>query len=176
MRIHTLGPAGTNCEAAARHYLEKNGYRDGSVVLYDTLEDAVEHVLDEPADSALLGCIVYPRLHEIVFDHLDSLALRECFTMPTHRMVLAKPAGSPEIGPRSTVLCHPAPVQLLDGRGLDVRLATSNAAAARQCAAGEADACITTIVAAGAAGLDIVEDFGPVPMGFSIHVPTKATP
>ncbi|MFD9889699.1 hypothetical protein ACFWY9_10170 [Amycolatopsis sp. NPDC059027] len=173
LRIHTLGPTGTNCEAAAHYYLEQNDYEDGSVTLYDTLEDAVKYVLDEPDNSALLGCIVYPQLNDIVFRNLASLTLRECFIMPTHRMVFARPVDGPEVGPRATVLCHPAPVQLLDGRDLDIRFATSNAAAASQCAAGESDACMTTIVAAEANKLEVLEDFGPVPMGFSIHVPHR---
>jgi prephenate dehydratase len=162
-----LGPAGTNCEAAAHYYLSQHDHKHGSVVLHDTLESAVETVLANPADSALLGCVVYPKLNEIVFRNLNSMSLRECFVLPTHRMVLA--ASGP--GPVSTVLSHPAPVNLLEGRGLEIRLVSSNSAAALECAAGAADACITTSVAAEANGLEILEDFGPVPMGFSVHAP-----
>ncbi|WP_221351112.1 bacilysin biosynthesis protein BacA [Streptomyces beigongshangae] len=171
LNVHTLGPTGTNCEAAAHHYLKQHDYKQGSVVLYDTLENAVDGVMADPSDSVLLGCVVYPKLNEIVFRNLKSMSLHECFMMPTHRMVLAAREGSP----LRTVLSHPAPVDLIENRGYDIRFVTSNAAAALGCSAGGADACITTGVAAEANGLEIVEDFGPVQMGFSIHVPHGTT-
>ncbi|MEW1551693.1 bacilysin biosynthesis protein BacA [Streptomyces tsukubensis] len=167
IRVHTLGPTGTNCEAAAYHYLEQNRQRQGSVVLYDTLESAIDGVKADPADSVLLGCVVYPRLNEIVFRNLASMSLHECFMMPTHPMVLAVR----ERGPVQKVLSHPAPIGLVEDRGYDIQFMTSNAAAALECAAGLGDACITTSVSAEANGLEIVEDFGPVRMGFSIHLP-----
>lgn len=166
--VHTLGPAGTNCEAAARRWLADNHSGRGSVILHPTLEDAVPAVLKEPETSVLLGCVVYPRLHELVFQNLDTMELRECFMMPTHHMVLAARDAAGEI---KTVTSHPAPVNLLDGRDVRIELATSNAAAAQTCARGGADACITTEPAAVEHGLTIVDDFGPVAMGFSIHVP-----
>ncbi|KUF16416.1 prephenate dehydratase domain-containing protein [Streptomyces silvensis] len=170
LQVHTLGPTGTNCEAAARHYLERRNVGQGSVVLYDTLENAVDGVLKNPAESVLLGCVVYPKLNEIVFRNLKSMSLDECFMMSTYRMVLAAPGK----GAVRTVLSHPAPVDLIEDRGYAVQHVTSNAAAALECAAGGADACITTSVAAEANGLEIIEDFGPVRMGFSIHVPHEA--
>lgn len=166
LQIHTLGPTGTNCEAAAQHWLKAQG-GVGAVVLHETLEDAVVQVLSDPRGSALLGCVVYPRLNEIVFQNLDSLYLYECFVMPTHSMVLAAATDRPI----SSVVSHPAPVNLLDGRDVRITLANSNTEAAMQCAAGAADACITTIVGAKANGLLVLEDFGPVPMGFSVHLP-----
>jgi prephenate dehydratase len=167
LQIHTLGPTGTNCEAAAFHYLEQNNHKQGSVVLYDTLESAIDGVMDNPADSVLLGCVVYPKLHEIVFKNLKSMSLHECFMLATHPMVLA----GLDAGPVQKVLSHPAPVNLIEGRGYDIRFVTSNAAAARECAGGAADACITTSIAAKANDLKILEDFGEIQMGFSIHVP-----
>ncbi|GHE79549.1 hypothetical protein GCM10018785_54610 [Streptomyces longispororuber] len=171
LKVHTLGPTGTNCEAAAHHYLQQRNYKQGGVVLYDTLESAVDGVMADPHDSVLLGCVVYPKLNEIVFRNLKSMSLHECFMMPTHHMVLA---GRDRI-PVRKVLSHPAPVGLIEDRGYDIRLVTSNAAAAVECAAGGADACITTDVAAEANDLKLIEDFGPVHMGFSIHVPHGTT-
>jgi prephenate dehydratase len=169
LHLHTLGPTGTNCEAAAYHWLKQRGCEAGRVLLYETLEKAIVGVLNEPHDSALVGCVVYPRLHEIIFKNLDSMSLRECFVMPTHRMVLAGTSGRPI----STVLSHPAPVNLIDliEPDIQVRMVSSNAAAAQACARGDADACITTIVAAEASKLEILKDFGPIPMGFTIHAP-----
>ncbi|MFE3625189.1 bacilysin biosynthesis protein BacA [Streptomyces sp. NPDC059159] len=168
--VHTLGPTGTNCEAAAEYWLSENHLGKGTVKLHPTLEQAVPAVLKEPTRSVLLGCVVYPRLNELVFQNLRSMALRECFMMPTHPMILAARTR----GKIRTVLSHPAPVNLLDGQDIQIELVSSNAAAAAGCAAGRGDACITTSPAADANGLLVIEDFGPVSMGFSIHVPHES--
>lgn len=163
--IRTLGPQGTNCEAAAYFWRQNAGYIDAEVVLYDTLETAVRYVVDTDRASVLLACVVYPYLHEIVFKNLSRLTLKECFVMPTHRMVLAS-MGRSEV---TTVSSHPAPVNLLDGYGYRIDLVNSNAEAASTCAAGAADGCITTLAAAQRHGLTVIRDFGTVQMGFSIH-------
>lgn len=163
--VHTLGPSGTNLEMAARWWLEQHG--GGDVRLYDTLEQAVREMPREPG-YVLLGCIVYPELHTLVFENLDKLTLEECFTLPTYNMVLAaKPALA---APPASVVTHPAP-QSLAPAGATRILTTSNAKAAAECAAGVADACITTLTAARAHELVVLDDFGPVSMGFSVHAP-----
>ncbi|HEY6798670.1 MAG TPA: hypothetical protein VI248_28665 [Kineosporiaceae bacterium] len=170
LEVHTLGPEGTNCEAAAHHWLASRTDRDVGVVLHATLEEAVTEVLAEPDHRLLLACVVYPALHEIVFRNLAEMVLQDCFVMPTHNMVLAGRSGRPV----RTVASHPAPVNLLDGSPARVELVTSNAQAAIICAAGTVDACITTLPAARAHGLDVLTDFGPVPMGFTVHAPQPA--
>lgn len=167
--VHTLGPTGTNCEAAARHWLATNGYPEDHIELHPTLEVAAEAVIGRPG-HVLLGCIVYPELNHLVFQNLGTMRLVDCFIIPTHSMVVAGDMGSE----RPLVASHPAPVNLLDAWSPEVQLVTSNAEAALVCARGEVDACVTTSVAAAAAGLPIVKDFGPVPMGFSIHAPSTA--
>jgi len=169
LRVHTLGPTGTNCEAAARHWIEQRGLTDSEVVLHPTLERAVVDVLDAPESSALLACVVYPLLHEIVFKNLRDLTMRDCFVFPTHHMVYA---GRPGATGR-TVASHPAPVNLLDGFDVDITLVNSNSEAAATCAGGATDACITTMPAAQRHRLDVRTDFGPVPMGFSVHAPRE---
>jgi prephenate dehydratase len=169
LQIHTLGPTGTNCEAAAHHWFAQQGVADGRVVLHETLEKALAGVMAQPEDSALLGCVVYPLLHEIVFRNLRTLSMRECFVMPTLAMVLA---ARSDAMPR-TVASHPAPESLASDLGLTVKISNSNAEAALLCAAGHTDGCITTIKAAKAAELHVLEDFGPVPMGFTIHAPKE---
>ncbi|WFE24985.1 hypothetical protein O7623_16290 [Solwaraspora sp. WMMD791] len=138
-------------------------------MLHPTLERAVQDVLAEPESSALLACVVYPHLHEIVFKNLTMLTMRDCFVFPTHNMVYA---GRPDTDWR-TVASHPAPVNLLDGRDVEIILVNSNSAAAATCSAGNTDACITTLPAAQRHQLDIRADFGPVPMGFSLHAPRE---
>jgi prephenate dehydratase len=168
-RIHTLGPQGTNCEAAALEWFARRGV-EGEVLLYRTLESAIPAVDGDP-EGALLGCVVYPDLHTLVFRNLATLTLADCFVMHTHDMVLAARGDD---YPRS-VATHPAPESLIPAAIHDRRLVTSNAEAARVCARGEVDGCITTGVAAHANGLRIVTDFGRVAMGFTIHVPARAS-
>ena len=160
--IHTLGPTGTNCEKAAKEWYKRQG-RAGTVKLYQTLEQALEEMPRTPA-NALLGCIVYPELHTLVFSNLNTLTLSDCFIMPTFNMVLA----ARHQGPICSVATHPAP-QLLASDEYEKTIVTSNSEAAIQCSAGAVDACITTLPSATHYNLHIKEDFGEVPMGFSIH-------
>jgi len=169
--VHTLGPAGTNCEKAAHLWLENNSC-SGEVKLHQTLEDAAKYMMNTDGGDLLLGCIVYPHLHHLVFKNLSYLKLIECFVMDTHNMVFASKNTEPsEI---KTVGSHPAPQDLIRqvpgiNRQFSVELFNSNSEAARQCAAGVVDACISTDISASRCGLTILADFGPVPMGFSIH-------
>lgn len=162
--LHTLGPTGTNCEAAAYAWFRRQG-GVGRVELHSTLEQAVER-MPEDDTHALLGCVVYPELHTLVFSNLDRLALADCFIFPTFNMLLAR---RPDVMQVRSVASHPAPKHLVPA-GLEVHLVNSNAQAALDCAGGIVDACITTLPAAQRHGLQIVNDHGPVPMGFTIHV------
>jgi hypothetical protein len=164
--VHTLGPSGTNCEEAAKHWFRMRGI-DGEVVLHPTLETALESVTQRD-DAALLGCVVYPELHTLVFSNLHRLELEDQFIMPTLNMVLASLTGATP----TTVSTHPAPRQLVPA-GADVRIVDSNAQAALDCANGVTEGCITTIRAAERARLTVLKDFGAVPMGFTIHRPKK---
>ncbi|MGP9820064.1 hypothetical protein ACTZWW_08615 [Salinarimonas sp. NSM] len=161
--IHTLGPSGTNCEAAATHYMAAHGLA-ADVVLHRTLEEGMARVLDDPA-ATLLGCVVYPDLHGLVFPYLDRMTLADQFLFDTFPMLLAARSADAAI---SVVATHPAPRALVPASH-EIRLVTSNAEAARSCAAGEVDACITTAAAAERHGLVVLRDHGPVPMGFTIH-------
>ena len=162
--LHTLGPTGTNCEAAAHYWFDLNNI-EGDVILHDTLEAGVATLRDsDAADQAVLGCIVYPELHTLVFSNLTWLKLVDCFIMPTFNMVLARKPGD-EL---TRIATHPAPQGLVP-EGCERILVTSNSVAAARCASGTVDGCVTTLVAARNHGLEVVRDYGPVPMGFSIH-------
>ncbi|NVZ18496.1 type 2 periplasmic-binding domain-containing protein [Pseudomonas costantinii] len=170
MNIYTLGPSGTNCEKAATQYMEKQHW-GGQIELRKTLEDALDDLLSSSKPGVLMGCIVYPQLHEIVFRHLDRLQLVDHHLMNTHDMVFANNQSQTI----NRIGSHPAPTSLLSqvddfGISAELVLCTSNSEAALQCAQGSIDACITTIVAARANNLHIAKNFGPVPMGFSIHL------
>ncbi|GHC74605.1 hypothetical protein GCM10010349_53140 [Streptomyces flavofungini] len=164
--LHTLGPTGTNLESAAHLWFRQRGRADdGQVVLHTSLEQAMASV-PRNGEHALLACAVYPDLHTLVFGHLQTCRMVDCFLWPTHEMVLAAPPGA-RTEPR-IVATHPAPAGLVPDRSAR-RLVTSNAQAAIDCAGGHADACVTTVVAARAHGLRVVRSFGEVPMVFTVH-------
>jgi prephenate dehydratase len=162
--IHTLGPSGTNCEAAAYEWFERNDCK-GKVTLHDTLEQAVSHVrASRNQSNVVLGCIAYPDLHTLMFSNMAWLKLVDCFVMPTFNMVLAGKSVHAPV----RVATHPAP-QGLAPSDSELLFVNSNAAAALACANDEADSCITTRVAAKNNQLIVKQDFGQIPMGFSIH-------
>lgn len=162
--IHTLGPTGTNLEKAAHQWFADQGRR-GEVVLHAEVEDGLD-VMTFDGTEAILACAVYPRLHDLVFNNLDRLRMADSFILDTYDMVLAARPGQ---GPITTIVTHPAPSCLVAGRG-DIAYASSNSTAAADCAAGRYDACVTTSRAAQSEGLRTVENFGPVPMVFTLHV------
>ncbi|WP_417510866.1 prephenate dehydratase domain-containing protein [Methylophaga sp.] len=162
--IHTLGPVGTNCQLAAREWFQKNQIDDGTVRLYDTLEEAV---LNVKTGEALLACVVYPKLHNLVFENLGEMEFKETFITNTYDMVLA--GKDKQIRSIVNIASHPAPVDLVRKYNFTITHVSSNSAAAIEVAKGNFDGCITTIEAAKQQGLYILENFGPVPMGFSIH-------
>ncbi|NGO69564.1 bacilysin biosynthesis protein BacA [Streptomyces sp. SB3404] len=164
--LHTLGPSGTNLEAAAHQWLRARGLAGaGTVRLHPSLEGALETV-PRTGEHALVACAVYPQLHTLVFGNLQTCRMVDSFVAPTYEMVLAAAPGMPR-EPR-TVATHPAPAGLAPQEAA-VLPAASNSQAALDCAEGTAEGCVTTIVAARAHGLDVVRNFGPVPMVFTVH-------
>ncbi|MCU4670780.1 prephenate dehydratase domain-containing protein [Bacillus paralicheniformis] len=166
MIVHTLGPKGTNCEKAGLLWLKNKGVR-GEVRLYETLEEALPHV-KSTENSVLLGCAVYPFLHQIVFENLADIKIIDSFVMPTYNMVFAAKQHT-MASDIQTVASHPAPAHLAKLFSSQVQFVTSNAQAALACASNAADGCITTIKAADEHRLKVIQDFGEVPMCFTIH-------
>lgn len=160
--IHTLGPTGTNLAAAAREWFSRHGI-DGDVRLYETVESAIDLMPRDPS-HALLTCAVYPNLYNVVFNNLSRLKFVDSFIWSTFPMLLASRDGS-----RPTVVAtHPAPQSLVPS-DMERIITTSNSQAAVDCVSGKTDGCITTLAALEIHGLKIVEDFGPVPMVFTLH-------
>jgi len=164
--IHTLGPSGTNLEMAAYHWLTARG-RPPDVRLHPSLESAIPGLSDD-GHEALLACAVYPELHSLVFGNLGRLAMVDSFILPTYDMVFATRPETTEV---TTVVSHPAPQSLvrLASPGCALTLVLSNSQAARECARGAADGCITTSKAAADQGLAVRRNFGPVPMVYTVH-------
>ncbi|MEU7850231.1 hypothetical protein AB0B74_25890 [Micromonospora parva] len=162
--IHTLGPTGTNLEKAAHRWFADR-QRTGRVVLHAEVEDGLD-VMTFDGSEAILACAVYPRLHDLVFGNLHRLTMADSFILDTYDMVLATRPGQQSV---TTIVTHPAPSCLVTNRGT-ISYASSNSVAAAACAAGDYDACVTTDPAARAQGLRTLENFGPVPMVFTLHV------
>ncbi|QPK44068.1 bacilysin biosynthesis protein BacA [Streptomyces gardneri] len=160
--LHTLGPHGTNLEAASHEWLRRGGIQ-GTVTLHSSIESALDAVPDD-GQHALVACAVYPALHTLVFSNLHRLHMVDSFVMPTHNMVLATNGAAQP----ATVASHPAPTRLTPA-GTEIREVLSNSQAAIDCAEGRVEGCITTIVAAENHGLRVVRDFGAVPMVFTVH-------
>jgi len=164
--IHTLGPAGTNCEKAALKWAALK-CRNAELALHGSMEQAAEQVA-ACGCSVLLSVVAYPQLHSIIYEHIAHLGLLDVFIMMTDDMVLASVTGE------MPILCqtHPAPEKLLPPEMKRI-YAASNAHAAAEVAAGRGDGCITTLAAAEKYGLHVLRAFGQVPMGFTIHGPLK---
>jgi hypothetical protein len=160
--IHTLGPIGTNLNAAAKEWFSRNQV-ECDVRLHNTIESAIDNM---PLDRvhALLTCAVYPNLYNVVFTNLSRLSFIDTFIWPTFPMLLASRDGSrPKL-----VATHPAPQSLVPS-DMDRVLTTSNSQAALDCINGKVDGCITTMDALELYGLQIVENYGAVPMVFTLH-------
>lgn len=165
--VRTLGPTGTNLEAAAYEWLARR-HGGGPVLLHRHLDEAVAEV-SRDGTEAILACAVYPDLHHLVFRNHRWMVMADCFLAPTFAMVLA---GRGDGAPPRRVASHGAPVNLVPD-GAEAVPALSNSAAAAACRRGDVDACITTASAADAYGLDVLEDHGPVPMVYTLHVPRR---
>jgi hypothetical protein len=167
--LHTLGPYGTNCELAAQRWFDRVG-SSGSVVLYPTLEAAADRVVNS-SSGALIACAAYPQLHTLIYSRLGRMTMADCMMMPTHNMVIARRRDARKL---ESISVHHAPEALVPGTFATRLPAMSNSAAAHSCRAGAADACITTMPAAIREGLEIMHDFGPIVLGFSVHIALHA--
>ena len=163
MNISTLGPRNTNSEFASRFYL-RDKIKTGNITLCNTPEEAIEELIDGTVEKCIL-CVVYPRLNEIVFENLDKIYISEVFHYNTDNMVTAKHPNNTEI---KSVCSHPAPKSLLKDFLTDVHLVNSNSTAARLVSNLQYDACVTTKEAAAEYQLEIIKDYGPVPMGWAV--------
>ncbi|WP_244964640.1 hypothetical protein [Pantoea stewartii] len=97
------------------------------------------------------------------------MEIKDSFIMPTWNMVLAVKDKNTSLTKESTISSHPAPAHLASLYSEHVKLVNSNVQAALECANDNTVGCITTLKAVQENGLHIIEDFGEVPMCFTIH-------
>ncbi|WP_186385996.1 prephenate dehydratase [Stappia sp. TSB10P1A] len=167
--LHTLGPAGTNCERAALLW-RTNRCPNAWVELHPTLEAAADAVLGRN-DAVLVGVAAYPQLHTLIYSRIERLQILEAFIMDTDEMVLASSSGAlPKV-----CATHPAPEHLLPP-SIERRYVASNVLAAQDCVSGQADGCVTTLCAARVHGLSVLHNYGCIPMAFTIHGPRSVRP
>jgi hypothetical protein len=157
--VGTLGPAGTNSELACKEYILEKGL-EGEVNLYSTPELSIQALINHEIDVCIL-CVVYPKLNEIVFRNLEAIHLSDIYLLPTYAMVVAGDVNA------TTYCSHPAPIDLIEN-GKHIEIVNSNAEAARLCKSGYFGACVTTKKAAEMYGLNIIKDYGEVPMGWAV--------
>lgn len=89
--------------------------------------------------------------------------------MPTWNMVLAQNNSNLANAEELTIACHPPPSHLVYTYSQDVRFVSSNVQAALECISGNVNACITTLKAAKDNNFNIMQDFGEIPMCFTMH-------
>jgi len=171
-----LGPKGNNIEQAATLWLKNLGITEKSeVVLRDTPELCLElarSIVEDGVVAVFWTCAVYVRENLLFFGNPDVYPFFFQQTMPLDEMQLAtKPANELQVRvnngfpPSWRIASHPSPAPLVEGFG-EIVLCNSNAAAARTCASGGTELCITTESARQAYGLVKVHSFGSPDMVF----------
>jgi len=177
VRVHVLGPEGTNIEQAGQAWAAARGIADKtSYMLCPTPEEEVERCRQETRPGVLpifVLCAVYYQLNVLFFGNPDCILFLDSLSMPLDELQLAGRPGTPAAG-GGTVIVHPSPSVLVAGRdGYDAVPARSNAEAARRCADGGEGGdggdvlCITTRTAGRIHGLQTLHRFGSPPMLFT---------
>lgn len=178
-----LGPDGTNMVQASKKWIEE--MRIGAkteIVLCKTPEESIEKargITEDGHVGIFWTCAVYNCLCNVFFQNPDTLTFFIEEVMYLDEMQLAIRQGEETeikkgIIPNNWVISsHPSPASLVEGLGCKVELTTSNAEAAKICANGGAEACITTESARKIHDLVALHKFGSPKMiffgGMTVH-------
>ncbi len=176
IRCFVLGPKGTNISQACQRWVQNDGVDDKAIIEFgETPEKCLEMArgVQSPDEVAFFWtCAVYYNLFKLFFENPDTLPFFIIYVMPLDEMQLAtRPASVSQVQddkiPKGwTIASHPSPAPLVRNLGCHVELVTSNAAAAKSCAAGATDACVTTEAARKIHNLTRLSSFGSPPMVF----------
>lgn len=177
-----LGPAGTNISQAAMQWSNRMGVSHKTEVVFcDTPEDSVARAREiiEPGVLPIFWtCAVYFRLNELFFRNTDTFLFQFIEVMNLDEMQLAE---NREAVRRKnafadqwedtilTIASHPSPAALMSDSCIRSNFyvrANSNAHAAKICAEGEVEQCITTESARQIYGLVKIHTFGSPAMVF----------
>jgi len=171
---YALGPRGTNMMQAAGRWVDRMGIPAKSHMIACGRAEQALALARATTEEGVLGvfwtCAVYYRLFELFFENPDVLPFAFVETLSLDNMQLScRPELAPAFPSAASawrILSHPSPAPLVGHLGCQVVKADSNAEAAVRCAAGEAEACITTETARQLYGLVKLHSFGSPEMIF----------
>lgn len=184
VKCFALGPEGTNIGQACQRWIERMDiFHKTSVEFCDTPEISLEkaHAFTKPSEQKVgvfWTCAVFYALNRLFFENPDVYPFFAQEVMLLDEMQLAvrkeefqRFSGQPvEFGEwleRARVASHPSPAPLVQNiSGLTVVKANSNAEAARMCADGQVELCITTEKSREIYGLMKLHSFGSPEMVF----------
>ncbi|MCR4441046.1 MAG: hypothetical protein QHH10_02780 [Peptococcaceae bacterium] len=171
VKMFCLGPDGTNISKAARQWVKEIGIQDKAVFIYcDTPEEEVRKAREVTGSGdfpVIVLCAVYCRLNDLYFSHEDCYFFMHHYYMPLDDLQLAAREGVERIPEDWVIAAHPSPKPLLSGLKNRIYEANSNAHAAKLCAEGKVNACITTEKARKIYSLKKIHDFGSPMMLFT---------
>jgi hypothetical protein len=185
IRMHGLGPPGTNISQACHRFLDAHKLEHKAEVIVHgagvgppeyadiaarEVQDGVIPLHVECAVFYGLGELFRARANEVVFAGHHYMPL-DAMQLAAHPSLCLR-AKEPASGLR--IVSHPSPAALAEPlveEGASLSYVSSNAAAAGAVQRGEADMCITTDSAGRSAGLVEVHRFGSPMMIFTIGTP-----
>lgn len=145
--ITTLGPKGTSSWATAKAFSDEYG---GAVLLFDTYEAAERELANHPGKGLLIVANAYREANRF---YISEQLIPVCaFFKTTPAYVLATKGRDELCSSNIKIATHHAPAHLLDRLGIKEKLTVIDAPSTRKAAdlvsEGQADACITTQIAA----------------------------
>lgn len=184
IRLHSLGPEGTNIAKAGRLFLRRHGLEpESSIVVHERKVEPLEYAAiaaSEAHDGILplhMECAVFYDMHTLFAARRDEVVFAGHQYMPLDEMQIAtrcRDVHQRIPADRLVVASHPSPRGLarpLTMRGAELVTASSNSDAAVMVAEGRADACITTESARQRTGLETLHRFGCPMMLFTVGTP-----
>ena len=167
-RVVTLGPSGTSSYVAAVHFTQSY---PAEIALFPTYEAGAEAVRAMPRKSLLIVANAYAAINRFYISNV--LHPIGAFFKDTPPYVVAARNAAALERPQVLLASHPAPrhllAQLAARPNVTICDAPSTHAAAERVAQGEADACLTTQVAADMLGLETLDvAFPTIPMLWTV--------
>lgn len=172
IKIFALGPEGTNIGAAAKHWAKEYGFYEKSEIIFCNTPDEELRKAEEIKDDKILPiftlCAVYYKLYEMYFKHYNLYFFLHHYYMELDEMQLVSRHQKTENIPDCwTIASHPSPSPLISNLKNKIIYVSSNSEAAKKCAEGAVDACITTESARIIYSLNKLHSFGSPTMLFT---------
>lgn len=179
IRLHGLGPLGTNIAQCCEYFTETNGLTaKTNIIIHGSQFEPLQYA-NLAASEVRAGviplhveCAVYYGLNELYHSRHKEIVFASHYYMPLDEMQLAARSASPtKPVDELRVASHPSPVSLarpLFEAGARYVKASSNADAAKMVRSGDADVCVTTGSAADNMNLVKIHEFGCPTMLFTV--------